>query len=355
MPIRCWSRKSLWSIRVVGLHFGCHAGRGKVLGMRAIVCETWGLPESLQVLEVADPQAKAGELVIRILAAGVNFPDVLIIQKKYQLVPELPFTPGAEFAGEVLSVGAGVTDFVPGDRVAALCQVGAFAEQIAMPAEQVFKIPATLNPQLAATVLFAYGTSWHALRDRAQAKAGETMLVLGAAGGVGLAAIQIGKLMGLRVVAAASTEAKLALCRENGADEGINYEEEDLRAGVKRTCGKGPDIIYDPVGGRFAEPAFRSIAWRGRYLVVGFAAGAIPAIPLNLPLLKGASIVGVYWGNFLRFEAERWRLDFHEMVAAIEAGDLKPHVSKAYTLDETAQALDDMADRKVEGKIVIVP
>ena len=222
--------------------------------MRAIVCDAWGMPESLKVLEVADPVAKAGEVVVRVLAAGVNFPDVLIIQKKYQLVPELPFTPGAEFAGEVLSVGEGVAGFEPGDRVAALCQVGAFAEQIAMPADQVFKVPQTLDPRIAATVLFAYGTSWHALKDRAQARAGETMLVLGAAGGVGLAAIQIGKLMGLRVVAAASTDAKLALCRANGADEGIHYEVEDLRAGIKRTCGKGPDIIYDPVGGRFAEP-----------------------------------------------------------------------------------------------------
>lgn len=323
--------------------------------MRAVVCESWGGPEMLVLKNLPDLEARAGEVVIRVLAAGVNFPDVLIIQKKYQVQPELPFIPGAEISGEVLRVGDGVEHLRVGDRVAALCQTGGFAEQVAMPAAQCMRIPRSLDPKVAAGFLLAYGTSWHAVRDRGALQPGETMLVLGAAGGVGLAAVQIGKTLGARVVAAASTDEKLTLCKQHGADEVINYTTEDLRAGIKRTCGKGPDVIYDPVGGKYSEAAFRSIGWRGRHLVVGFAAGDIPAIPLNLILLKGASLVGVFWGDYARREPGHWMEDFKSMMEQIEDGKLTPLISRTYSLDETPQALIDMSERQVTGKIVIAP
>ena len=323
--------------------------------MRAVVCESWGGPEMLVLKDLPDLGPRAGEVVIKVLAAGVNFPDVLIIQKKYQVQPELPFIPGAEISGEVLRVGDGVEHLRVGDRVAALCQTGGFAEQVAMPAAQCIRIPHSLDPKVAAGFLLAYGTSWHAVRDRGALQPGETMLVLGAAGGVGLAAVQIGKTLGARVVAAASTDEKLTLCKEHGADVVINYTTEDLRAGIKRTCGKGPDVIYDPVGGKYSETAFRSIGWRGRHLVVGFAAGDIPAIPLNLTLLKGASLVGVFWGDYVRREPGHWMEDFKSMMEQIEDRKLTPLISRTYALDETPQALVDMSERRVTGKIVIAP
>ncbi len=323
--------------------------------MRAIVCEEWGGPETLKVMEVPSLPPKPGEVVVKIHAAGVNFPDVLIIQKKYQVQPVLPFIPGAEISGEVINVGEGVTHLKPGDKVAALCQLGGFAEEVAIPAAQCMKIPNSLDMKVAAGFLLAYGTSWHAVRDRAALQADETMLVLGAAGGVGLAAVEIGKAIGARVVAAASSDEKCALCREHGADETINYTAEELRAGIKRTTGQGPNVIYDPVGGDYSEAAFRSIGWRGRHLVIGFAGGAIPSIPLNLTLLKGASLMGVFWGDFVRREPARWGQGVAEMFAWIEQGKLKPLISKTYALHETPQALADMAARKVTGKIVITP
>jgi NADPH2:quinone reductase len=323
--------------------------------MRAVVCESWGGPETLKVLNLPDLKPAAGEVVVKVHAAGVNFPDVLIIQKKYQVQPELPFTPGAEIAGEVLAVGEGVTHLAPGDRVAALCQIGGFAEQVAVDARRCMKLPEGLAPELAAGLLLAYGTSWHAVRDRAALQPGETMLVLGAAGGVGLAAVEIGKAIGARVVAAASTDDKCDLARRHGADEVINYTAEELRAGIKRTCGAGPDVIYDPVGGKFSEAAFRSIAWRGRHLVIGFAAGDIPAIPLNLMLLKGASLVGVFWGEFTKREPGNWMKGVGELLGWIREQKIKPLISRTYTLEETGQALADMAARKVTGKIVIKP
>lgn len=323
--------------------------------MRAVVCETWGEPDTLVIRDMPYIPPKAGELGLRIIAAGVNFPDVLIIQKKYQVQPELPFIPGAEISGEVLDVGEGVQGYSVGDRVAALCQMGGFAERITLPASQCLRIPKSLDPNIAGGLLLAYGTSWHAVRDRAALQPGETMLVLGAAGGVGLAAVQIGKALGAKVVAAASSDEKCNLCRKNGADDVINYTNEELRAGIKRTCGKGPDVIYDPVGGKYSEAAFRSIGWRGRHLAVGFAAGDIPAIPLNLPLLKGASLVGVFWGEFVRREPARWAENVEEMLAEIDAGLLKPLISRVYKLDQAPQALIDMASRQVTGKIVITP
>lgn len=322
--------------------------------MKAVVCKAWGLPETLVVEDLPDLAPGAGEVTIDIMAAGVNFPDVLVIQNKYQFKPALPFTPGNELAGVVRAVGDGVHGFAAGDRVFAFVPQGAFAQQVAVPASAVMKIPDTMDFDTAAALTLTYGTSHHAVVDRAQLKAGETLLVLGAAGGVGLAAIEIGKALGARVIAAASTDEKLAICREHGADDTINYSTEDLREGIKRTTGgKGPDVVYDPVGGGYTEPAFRSTAWRGRYLVIGFANGEIPKLPLNLPLLKGASLVGVFWGEFARREPEAHAAAMHELMRWHAEGKVRPHVSATYALEQTPQALIDMASRKVTGKIVI--
>lgn len=324
--------------------------------MKAILCKSWGLPDTLVVEELPDVIPAAGQVAIRVEAAGVNFPDVLIIQNKYQFKPELPFTPGSELAGVITAVGDGVTNVKTGDKVLAFVSQGAFAQQIAVPAKLVMPMPPGLDFDTAAAVTLTYGTSHHAVVDRAQLKAGETMLVLGAAGGVGLAAIEIGKALGARVIAAASTDEKLAVCTEHGADATINYTTQDLREAIKAaTDGKGPDVIYDPVGGIYAEPAFRSIGWRGRYLVVGFANGEIPKLPLNLALLKGASLVGVFWGEFARREPKANLAAMRELMEWMAQGKIKPHISGRYALADTAQALNDMAARKVTGKVVIQP
>ncbi len=322
--------------------------------MKAVVCKAWGLPETLVVEDLPELSAKPGEVIVDIMAAGVNFPDVLVIQNKYQFKPELPFTPGNELAGTVRAVGDGVAGFQPGDRVFAYVPHGAFAQQVAVPAASLMRMADSMDFDTAAALTLTYGTSHHAVVDRAQLQAGETMLVLGAAGGVGLAAIEIGKALGARVIAAASTEEKLAICREHGADDTINYSTEDLREGIRRTTGgKGPDVVYDPVGGGYTEPAFRSIAWRGRYLVIGFANGEIPKLPLNLPLLKGASVVGVFWGDFARREPARHEAAMQELMRWHAEGKIRPHLSATYALAEVPQALNDMASRKVTGKIVI--
>lgn len=324
--------------------------------MKAILCKTWGLPDTLVVEELPDVAPGPGQVAIDVQAAGVNFPDVLIIQNKYQFKPELPFTPGSELAGVIRAVGDGVTNVKVGDKVLAFVSQGAFAQQIAVPAQLVMPMPPGLDFDTAAAVTLTYGTSHHAVVDRAQLKAGETMLVLGAAGGVGLAAIEIGKALGARVIAAASTDEKLAVCKDHGADATINYSTQDLREAIKAaTDGKGPDVIYDPVGGIYAEPAFRSIGWRGRYLVVGFANGEIPKLPLNLSLLKGASIVGVFWGEFARREPKANLAAMRELMTWMAEGKIRPHISGRYALAETAQALNDMAARKVTGKVVIQP
>ncbi|SAK86844.1 NADPH:quinone oxidoreductase family protein [Caballeronia ptereochthonis] len=322
--------------------------------MRAVRCNEHGLPDTLSIETLPDLHPEAGELVIDVKAASVNFPDVLIIQNKYQFKPPLPFTPGAEFAGIVREVGAGVTRFAPGMRVAAYTAQGAFAEQACAKAADCIVLPDDVDLADAAAFTLAYGTSYHALVDRGALKAGDTLLVLGAAGGVGLAAIQIGKIVGARVIAAASSAEKLAFCREHGADETIDYAKEDLRERIKAlTGGDGPDVIFDPVGGAYAEPAFRSIGWRGRYLVVGFANGEIPKLPLNLALLKGASIVGVFWGGHMQREHALADQEFATMVDWMKAGKLRPVVTKRYALEDTPQALDDMMNRRVTGKIVI--
>ncbi|MGV2291506.1 NADPH:quinone oxidoreductase family protein [Trinickia sp. YCB016] len=324
--------------------------------MRAIRCNQYGPPESLTVETLPDLQPQAGQVVIDVKAASVNFPDVLIIENKYQLKPELPFTPGAEVAGIVRAVGDGVEHVRPGMHVVAYTALGGFAEQAVAPAGACVPLPDEADLAVAAAFTLAYGTSHHAVVDRAALQAGETMLVLGAAGGVGLAAVEIGKALGARVIAAASTDEKLAVCVEHGADATINYTRDDLRERIKAlTDGKGPDVIYDPVGGAYAEPAFRSIAWRGRYLVVGFANGEIPKLPLNLALLKGASLVGVFWGDFAKREPQRNAAGFQQMIEWMREGKLRPHISARYALEDTPRALRDMAERRVTGKIVIVP
>lgn len=324
--------------------------------MKAVLCENWGLPDTLVIAEMADVIPGPGQIAIDVKAAGVNFPDVLIIQNKYQFKPDLPFTPGSELSGVVRALGDGVTNAKVGDKVIAFIAHGAFAQQVLVPANAIIPMPPGMDFDTAAAITLTYGTSHHAVVDRAQLKAGETMLVLGAAGGVGLAAIEIGKALGAKVIAAASTNEKLEICREHGADACINYSTEDLREAIKvATNGKGPDVIYDPVGGIYAEPAFRSIAWRGRYLVVGFANGEIPKLPLNLTLLKGASLVGVFWGEFAKREPKANLQAMRELMTWLAEGKIQPHISGRYALKDTARALNDLAARKVTGKIVIQP
>ncbi len=322
--------------------------------MRAVVCRKWGTPDELEVAEVESRSPSAGEVRIAVRAAGVNFPDALMVQGKYQVKPPFPFTPGAEIAGEVLAVGEGVTHLKPGMRVAAFCGTGGFAEEAVCPAAVAMPLPDGMDYPLAAAFSLAYGTSWHAVVDRAQLKAGETMLVLGAAGGVGLAAVEIGKALGATVIAAASSAEKLEVCRAHGADHLIDYQKDDLREALKK-LGLAPDVIYDPVGGALAEPAFRSIAWRGRYLVVGFAAGDIPALPLNLALLKGASLVGVFWGEFAKREPKANLAGMRQLLGWLGEGKIRPLISRTYRLQEVPQALNDLLARRATGKLVVVP
>jgi NADPH2:quinone reductase len=322
--------------------------------MRAVLCKAFGPPESLVVEDVAPLVAGPGEVVIRVRAASVNFPDVLIIENKYQLKPPLPFSPGSEVAGVVSSIGDGVTHVKVGDRVMAILGYGAFAEEAKTEARRVLALPAGMDDETAAAFGLTYATSEHALTDRGALQAGETLLVLGAAGGVGIAAIEIGKVLGARVIACASTDEKLAVCRAHGADELINYATDDLRERIKAlTNGTGPNVVYDPVGGAYTELALRSIAWRGRLLVVGFAAGDIPKIPLNLTLLKGCAIVGVFWGEFTRREPQRFAESMQRLSRWYAEGRLKPHISARYPLERAGDALTKMANRDVTGKVVL--
>ena len=323
--------------------------------MKAVLCKAYGPPESLVIEDVESPTPGPGEVVISVKASGVNFPDVLIIQNKYQVKPPLPFSPGSEVAGVIKAVGENVTHVAPGDEVFAFTVYGGFAQEVKTDAKRLLPIPAGMTFPTAAAFGLTYATSDHALRDRGELEAGETLLVLGAAGGVGLAAVEIGKALGARVIACASSDDKLAVCREHGADETINYATEDLRDRIKAiTGGKGADVIYDPVGGSYTELALRSIAWRGRLLVVGFAAGDIPKIPLNLTLLKGCAIVGVYWGEFTRREPERFAQEMRQLGQWYGEGRIRPHISATYPLDRAADALNDMAQRRVVGKVVLV-
>jgi NADPH:quinone reductase len=323
--------------------------------MKAVLCTQFGGPELLEYRDVPAPSAGAGEVVVSVRAASVNFPDVLIIANKYQFKPPLPFSPGSELAGIVKHVGSGVTGVQTGDRVMAFTIHGAFAEEVTLDAQRVLPIPETMDDATAAALLLTYGTMDHGLRDRGAVAPGETVLVLGASGGIGIASIEIAKALGARVIACASSDDKLAACRAHGADAVINYATEDLRPRIKElTDGRGVDVIVDPVGGPFTEPALRSIAWRGRLLVVGFAAGDIPKIPLNLTLLKGCSIVGVFWGDFLRREPEAFAASVEQLGKWHAEEKIKPHISGTFPLERTADAIQMMSERKVIGKLVVV-
>jgi NADPH:quinone reductase len=325
------------------------------IGMHAWLCENPTGVDALQWKELPTPAPKAGEVLIEIKAASLNFPDLLIVQNKYQMKPPLPFVPGSEYAGVVAAVGEGVKNLQAGQSVACLSGTGGFATHTIAPAALCMPLPPGFPHVDAAAFIMIYATSYHALADRAQLKAGETVLVLGAAGGVGTSAIQIAKGLGARVIAAASTDEKCDLCRSIGADATINYTRQDLREAVKElTAGKGPDVIYDPVGGDLAEPAFRSIAWRGRYLVIGFAAGPIPSLPLNLPLLKGASIVGVFWGGFAKNEPQANAAMMAELARWYAGGRIKPVIDRTMPMAELKAAFAHMGSRGVKGKLVMV-
>jgi NADPH2:quinone reductase len=327
--------------------------------MHAWLCENPVGVEALVWKELPTPQPGKGEVLIRIEAASLNFPDLLIVQNKYQMKPPLPFVPGSEYAGVVESVGEGVTHLQAGQAVACLSGTGGFGTHTLAPAALCMPLPAGFPPVDAAAFIMIYATSWHALMDRAALKPGETVLVLGAAGGVGTAAIQLAKAAGARVIAAASSDEKCELCRQQGADDTINYSlhtpQQGLRDEIKRlTDGKGPDVVYDPVGGDFAEPVFRSIAWRGRYLVVGFASGPIPSLPLNLTLLKGASIVGVFWGDFARREPKANAQMMQTLAGMYAKGLIKPVVDQTLPMSDLKKAYDIMGSRAVKGKLVMV-
>ncbi len=323
--------------------------------MRAAMLHEYGPPENLVVEEVPNPSPKPHQLVVDVHACGVNFPDVLMVQDLYQFKPALPFAPGGEISGTVAAIGADVTDWAVGDLVAAGTGTGGFAEQVVVDASRAYRIPAGVDLTAAAGFLTTYGTSYHALRDRANLQPGETLLVLGAAGGVGLSAVELGASMGAKVIAAASSEEKLAVCRQYGAAETVNYAEVDLKAWLKEhTGGKGVDVVYDPVGGDLAEPALRSTGWKGRYLVIGFA-GGIPRVPLNLPLLKGCSIVGVFYGEHGTRSPLEQRALVDELIEMLASGRIKPQVTAQFTLDEAAGALRELMDRRVIGKAVVTP
>ena len=323
--------------------------------MHAWLCETLDGVEALQWRELPTPEPKAGEVRIAIKAASLNFPDLLIVQGKYQFKPPLPFVPGSEYAGVVEALGEGVTHLQVGAPVAAIVGTGGFATHACVDATRLLPLPPGFALENGAAFAFTYGTSHHALMDRAQLQAGETVLVLGAAGGVGTAALQIAKAAGARVIAAASTDEKCALCTKLGADATINYSSQDLREALKSlTGGKGPDVVYDPVGGAWAEPAFRSIAWRGRYLVVGFAGGAIPALPWNLALLKGASVVGVFWGDFVKREPKANAAALMQLAQWYAQGKIKPVLDRQLPMSAIREAYERMGTRQVQGKLVLV-
>ncbi len=323
--------------------------------MKAVLCKAWGPPETLAVEEISEPQPGPGEVVVAVKAVGLNFFDTLIIEGKYQYKPDLPFSPGAEVAGVVSALGRHVQGFAEGDRVMVHLFWGGCREKVVVAVDQVVPLPAGIGFEAAAGLTVTYGTTIHALRDRANLKPGETLVVLGAAGGVGQAAIEIGKVMGARVVACASSAEKLEFCRRLGADETVNYSQGDLKLALKElTGGKGVDVVYDAVGGEYSEQALRALGWNGRLLVVGFATGEIPRIPLNLVLLKGCQIVGVFWGEHARREPERHRTNMATLLNWCASGKIAPHVHKTYRLEETSAALQAIARREVIGKAIVV-
>jgi len=323
--------------------------------MKAILCKEYGPAEKLVIEDVPSPEVKGRGVKVRVKAAGLNFPDTLIIENKYQLKPSLPFSPGGEMAGEVIEVGDKVTPrFKVGDRVAGLTGYGAFAEEVIVPEQNLLPVPDTMSDEKAAAFTMVYGTSYYALKQRGNLQPGETLLVLGASGGVGLATVELGKAMGAKVIAAASSAEKLAVAKEAGADELINYTEEPLKDAVKKlTHSKGVDVIYDPVGGDFTEQALRAMGWNGRHLIIGFAAGDIPKIPANLTLLKGCSVVGVFWGSFTQREPETSAQNMMELMKLYSEGKIDPKISAVYEFEDYAEALGALTGRKATGKVVL--
>ncbi len=322
--------------------------------MKAVLCKAFGPADTLVVEEVNSPEIKKNEVLLDVHAAGINFPDTLIIEGKYQFKPPFPFSPGGEAAGVISAVGEKVSHLQVGQRVMALTGWGSCAEQVAVPAYNILPMPEGMDFPTAAAFSMTYGTAIHALKQRGALQEGETLLVLGASGGVGLAAIEIGKAMGARVIAAASSAEKLEVARQAGADELINYHDEDVRERLKTlTKGQGVDVIIDPVGGDLFETVFRSIAWNGRMLVIGFASGTIPSLPANLPLLKGAAVIGVFWGAFAQRQPQDNVANFQQLFAWYTQGKLKPLVSQTFPLEETAAAINTLGARKAVGKLVI--
>ncbi|MEM9194787.1 MAG: NADPH:quinone oxidoreductase family protein [Myxococcota bacterium] len=312
-------------------------------------------PDAMTLVELPDPEPGKGQVVIAVESAGVNFPDILMSRGLYQMSPPLPVAPGGEVAGTVVAVGPGVKNVAEGDRVMALTGFGGFATHIVLGADRCVPVPDAVDLEVAGAFAFTYATSYHALKDRAGLKKGDKLLVLGAAGGVGLSAVEIGAHLGAEVIAAASNAEKLALTKEYGASHGINYAEEDLKKRAKALGGGAVDVVYDPVGGDLSEPALRTLGYGGRHLVIGFAAGTIPKIPLNLPLLKQCAIVGVAWGSWAMAHPEQHKQNLWELLGLLAEGKLRPHISERYSLDEAVSALRDMEQRKVLGKVTIVP
>ena len=324
--------------------------------MKALICEAFGPIDTLAIKELPSPAPGPRQLLVEVRAAAVNFSDALLVQGLYQVKPRLPFTPGAEISGIVKSVGAEVADYRPGDRIIAVVGQGGFAQQCIADAARAMPLPAGMDFESGAALVLAYCTSLHGLKDRGHLQAGETLVVLGAAGGVGISAIEIGKAIGARVIAAASSDDKLALCRKVGADETLNYSTENLKDRINElTAGKGADVVYDAVGGPHTEPALRALAWRGRLLVVGFAAGGIPKIPLNLTLLKERSIVGVYWGDAMKRDPAGHLANLHQLQEWFAAGAIRPVVSQRFPLAAAKDAIASIANRQVKGKVVVLP
>jgi len=322
--------------------------------VKAILCQEHGTPDTLTFEDIAEPRLESGQVRIAVKACGVNFPDVLMVAGKYQVQPPLPFSPGAELAGEILQVASDVTTFQPGQRVLALSVCGGMAEQVCVPAQTVMPIADEMPYETAAAFLLTYGTSYYALQQRAQLQADETLLVLGAAGGVGLAAVDLGHRLGANVIAAASSTEKLDIAREYGASMSINYSTDSLKDRLRElTDGKGADVIYDPVGGDLFDQCLRAVAWNGRILIIGFASGTIPKIPANLPLLKGASIVGVFWGRFVEKEAALHQQNTRQLFAWYAAGDIRPKISRTFPLKDAADAIAMLAERRAIGKVVV--
>jgi NADPH:quinone reductase len=321
--------------------------------VKALLCRKYGPPHTLELAELPLPQLQPDEVLVKVAYCGVNFPDTLIIQNKYQFKPTLPFAPGGEVAGTVVAVGANIAHIKVGARVVGLCGWGGFAEYAVVKSTRVFVLPAETNLLSAAATFYNYGTSYHALKDRADLKPGEKLLVLGAAGGVGLAAVELGEQLGAIVIAAASADNKLELCKNKGADFVINYSASDLKESLKELTPDGVNVIYDPVGGALSENAIRSIAWQGRYLVVGFASGSIPSFAANVPLLKGASIAGVFWSGFAEKEPARNAANMRQLIQWYSEGKINQQIYKIYSLAEAPLALQDLMDRKVIGKAVV--